>query len=155
MSSEEHVERIASLAGERHLTVATAESLTSGLIATRLGAGPNASDWFRGSVVAYQEPVKFDVLGVPEGPVVTAECAEQMVRGLVKLLGADAGVAVTGVGGPDPEEEEPAGTVYVGVLVGAALTVHRLDLAGEDPERILAETAERSLRYLAEGLAGD
>lgn len=155
MSSTEHVTRIAELAHEQGLTVATAESLTSGLIATRLGAGPSASQWFRGTVVAYQEPVKFDVLGVSEGPVVTAECAEQMVRGVAKLLGADAAVAVTGVGGPDPEEGEDPGTVFIGVLVGDALTVHRLDLAGEDPERILDETAERSLRYLAEGLAGE
>lgn len=155
MSSAEHVERIAELAGKQELTVATAESLTSGLIATKLGAGPSASQWFRGTVVAYQEPVKFDVLGVPEGPVVTAECAEQMVRGVVKLLGADAAVSVTGVGGPDPEEGEEPGTVYVGVLVRDVLVVHRLDLAGDDPERILEETAERSLRYLAEGLAGE
>jgi len=155
MSSDEHVGRIAELAGKQELTVATAESLTSGLIATKLGAGPSASQWFRGTVVAYQEPVKFDVLGVPEGPVVTAECAEQMVRGVVKLLGADAGVSVTGVGGPDPEEGEEPGTVYVGVLVRDVLVVHRLDLAGDDPERILEETAERSLRYLAEGLAGE
>ncbi len=155
MSNAEHVEKIAELAGDQGLTVATAESLTSGLIATRLGAGPSASQWFRGTVVAYQEPVKFDVLGVTEGPVVTAQCAEEMVRGVAKLLGADAAVSVTGVGGPDPEEGEAPGTVYVGVLVGDALTVHRLDLAGDDPERILEETAERSLRYLAEGLAGE
>jgi nicotinamide-nucleotide amidase len=155
MSNAEHVEKIAELAADQGLTVATAESLTSGLIATRLGAGPAASQWFRGTVVAYQEPVKFDVLGVAEGPVVTAQCAEEMVRGVAKLLGADAAVSVTGVGGPDPEEGEEPGTVYVGVLVGDALTVHRLDLAGDDPERILEETAERSLRYLAEGLAGE
>ncbi len=153
MSCEEHVERIARLAQERGIDVAAAESLTSGLIASRLGAGPSASEWFRGSVVAYQEPVKFDVLGVPEGPVVSAGCAEQMARGVVKLLGADAAVAATGVGGPDPSEGEPAGTVYVAVLVGDALTVTRLDLAGDDPDRILGETAERSLRLLADALA--
>lgn len=150
--SQEHVERIAAAAAERGRTVATAESLTSGLIASRLGAGPSASEWFRGGVVAYQEPVKFDVLGVPEGPVVTAECAEQMARGVAKLLGADAAVAVTGVGGPDPDEGEEPGTVFVGIVVGEALTVHRLDLAGSDPDRILHETADRALRLLADGL---
>lgn len=151
--SQEHVEKIAAAATRQGRTVATAESLTSGLIASRLGAGPQASEWFRGGVVAYQEPVKFDVLGVPEGPVVTAECAEQMARGVARLLGADAAVAVTGVGGPDPEEGEEPGTVYVGVVAGEDLTVHRFDLAGDDPERILHETADRALRLLAEGLA--
>lgn len=151
--SQHHVREIAERAAARGMSVVTAESLTSGLIASRLGAGPDASTWFRGGVVAYQEPVKFDVLHVPEGPVVTAECAEQMARGAAALLGADAAVSATGVGGPDPSEGEEPGTVYVGVLVGDELTVHRLDLAGEDPDRILHETAERSLRLLAEGLA--
>lgn len=150
--SQEHVERIARLAGERGLDVAAAESLTSGLLSSRLGAGPDASDWFRGAVVAYQEPVKFEVLGVPEGPVVTAECAEQMARGVAELLGASVAVSVTGVGGPDPSEGEPPGTVYVGVLVDDDLTVHRLDLAGDDPDRILHVTADEALRVLAEAL---
>lgn len=151
--SQEHVQKIAEHAGSRDLTVATAESLTSGLIASRLGAGPGASTWFRGAVIAYQPQVKQSVLDVPEGPVVTAECAEAMALGAARVLGADAAVAVTGVGGPDPEEGEEPGTVFVAVLVGEALTVHRLDLAGEDPDRILHETADRSLRLLAEGLS--
>ena len=151
--SQEHVERIARLAGERGVDVAAAESLTSGLLSSRLGAGPDASAWFRGAVVAYQEPVKFEVLGVPEGRVVTAECAEQMARGVADLLGASVAVSVTGVGGPDPSEGEPPGTVYVGVLVDDDLTVHRLDLAGNDPDRILHVTADESLRILAEALA--
>jgi len=150
--SQEHVERIARLAGERGLDVAAAESLTSGLLSSRLGAGPDASEWFRGAVVAYQEPVKFEVLGVPEGPVVTAECAEQMARGVADLLGASVAVSVTGVGGPDPSEGESPGTVYVGVLVDDDLTVHRLDLAGDDPDRILHVTADEALRVLAEAL---
>lgn len=151
--SQEHVGRIARLAGERGVDVAAAESLTSGLLSSRLGAGPDASEWFRGAVVAYQEPVKFEVLGVPEGPVVTAECAEQMARGVADLLGTSVAVSVTGVGGPDPSEGEPPGTVYVGVLVDDALTVHRLDLAGDDPDRILHVTADEALRVLAEALA--
>ncbi len=150
--SQEQVERIAAAAAGQQRTVATAESLTSGLIASRLGAGPDASGWFRGGVVAYQEPVKFDVLGVPEGPVVTPECAEHMARGVAKLLGAEAAVSVTGVGGPDPQEGEEPGTVFVGIVVGEELTVHRFDLAGNDPDRILHETADRALRLLAEAL---
>jgi nicotinamide-nucleotide amidase len=150
--SQEHVKTIADQAGHRGITVAVAESLTSGLMASRLGAGPDASTWFRGGLVAYQEPVKFDVLGVPEGPVVTAGCAEQMARGVRDLLGAGAAAAVTGVGGPDPQGEEP-GTAYVGIAVGETVTVHRLDLAGNDPDRILHETADRALRLLSEALA--
>lgn len=152
MSTAEPVDRIARLAADHDLTVAAAESLTSGLIASRLGAGPNASDWFRGSVVAYQEPVKFDVLGVQPGPVVTPECAEGMAQGVGRLLGADVAIAATGVGGPEPSEGKPAGTVYVAVTVRDSTTVRELDLEG-DPEEILEATADHALELLATTLA--
>ena len=149
---KETVERIADLAGEKGLTIAAAESLTSGLIASLLGAGPSASDWFRGSVVAYQESVKFEVLGVREGPVVTAECAEEMARGAARLLAADVAVAATGVGGPDPSEGKPAGTVYVAVTVDGKVTTRELDLDG-DPEEILQDTASHAIDLLLDTLA--
>jgi nicotinamide-nucleotide amidase len=149
---EKTVETLARLAGEQDISVAAAESLTSGLIASRLGAGPDASTWFRGAVVAYQEPVKFDVLGVREGPLVTAECAEQMARGVRRLLGADVAVSVTGVGGPDSSEGEPPGTVYVAVTGAGDTVVRRLDIDGADPERILAETARHALELLVDTL---
>ncbi len=147
------MEQIARLATDHALTVAAAESLTSGLIASRLGAGPDASDWFRGSVVAYQESVKFDVLGVRPGPVVAPECAEDMARGVGRLLGAEVVVAATGVGGPEPSEGKPAGTVYVAVTVRDSTTVHELDLDG-DPEEVLEATADQALELLAGTLAG-
>jgi nicotinamide-nucleotide amidase len=149
---ERAVEQIARLAVDHELTVAAAESLTSGLIASRLGAGPDASAWFRGSVVAYQEPVKFDVLGVRPGPLVAAECAEGMARGVGRLLGADVVVAATGVGGPEPSEGKPPGTVYVAVTVRGSTTVRELDLEG-DPGQILEATADHALDLLATTLA--
>lgn len=152
-SEQETVERVAKLAAEKGLTVAAAESLTSGLIAHRLGAGPNAADWFRGSVVAYQEPVKFEVLGVREGPVVTAECAEQMARGAARLLAADVAVSATGVGGPDPSEGKPAGTVFLAVTADGDASVRELDLSG-DPEEILQDTATHAIELLLDTLDG-
>lgn len=64
-----------------------AESLTSGSIAGRLGAAEAASDWFCGGVVAYASSVKYKVLGVDPGPVVTAPCARQMAQGVCDLTG--------------------------------------------------------------------
>ncbi|HEX5860309.1 MAG TPA: CinA family protein [Nocardioides sp.] len=151
-STEDAVERVAGLAGERDLTVAAAESLTSGLIAQRLGAGPNAADWFRGSVVAYQEPVKFDVLGVREGPVATADAAEEMALGVARLLGADVAVAATGVGGPGPSEGKPAGTVYLAVTVDGQVSARELDLDG-DPGQIIEDTADHALELLLKTLS--
>ena len=152
-SMDETVEKVARLADERGLTIAAAESLTSGLIATRLGAGPNAADWFRGSVVAYQAPVKFEVLDVREGPVVTAECAEGMARGVARLFSADVSVAATGVGGPDPSEGKPAGTVFLAVTVDGRAEVRELALDG-GPDEVLESTAAHALELLLEALTG-
>jgi nicotinamide-nucleotide amidase len=151
---DEMVEQIARRAGERHVHVATAESLTSGAIAMRLGAGPDASSWFTGGVVAYDEQVKFDVLGVPEGPVVTAECAAQMARGARQLLGADLVVAVTGVGGPDPSEGEPAGTVHLAVDDGSEVRHSELRLEPDEPDEVLEGTVRAALEALLEALGG-
>ena len=145
---DRHAETIASLAVRNGFRVGVAESLTCGKLAAQLGAAPDASEWFRGGVVAYAPDVKFDVLGVAPGPVVTAACARQMAAGAAKLLGADATVAVTGVGGPDPEEGEPPGTVYVATWTrGVEGCCERLELDG-DPPQILAATTNRALELL-------
>lgn len=145
------VEEIASLAADHGLTVGVAESLTGGQLAADLAAGPEAGTWFRGGLVAYASEVKFDVLGVAPGPVVTAACARQMAWGVGSLLDADAVVATTGVGGPDPEEGEPPGTVHLAALVRGHDAGVRLDLAG-DPATILEQTRTHALALLRDAI---
>lgn len=142
------VEQISSLAAKHGLTVACAESLTSGAIATELGKGEGASEWFAGGVVAYRPPVKFRVLDVDEGPVMTASCGEQMAVGLGRLFGSDACVAVTGVGGPGHEESEPPGTVFVATCVRDRVSVNRHQFEGDPPE-VLDQTVHAALTQLA------
>ncbi|HEY5155033.1 MAG TPA: competence/damage-inducible protein A, partial [Acidimicrobiales bacterium] len=102
---------------ERGLTLGTAESVTGGLIASRLTDIAGASDVFRGSIVSYASEVKFDVLGVPRGPVVSDDAVIAMAEGACRVLGCDVAVAVTGVAGPDTQEGVPAGTVYLGLCI--------------------------------------
>lgn len=109
--SMEHA--VAGLLIEHGLTLAVAESLTGGLVAARLVNVPGASTWFRGGVVAYASDVKHDLLAVPPGPVVSEETAGAMAAGVRQRLGADVGLGVTGVAGPDPQDGEPPGTVYL------------------------------------------
>jgi len=97
------------------LTVGLAESVTGGLAASRLVNVPGASSWFRGSVVSYASEVKFDVLGVPEGPVVSESAAMAMAEGARRVLGSDVGLSITGVAGPDEQDGRPPGTVFVGL----------------------------------------
>jgi nicotinamide-nucleotide amidase len=104
---------------ERGLTLATAESCTSGMVAERLTAVPGASEVFVGSVVAYSNGVKTRELDVPEELLiqhgaVSAEVAAAMAVGARGRLGADVAVAVTGVAGPTGgTEEKPVGLVYL------------------------------------------
>jgi nicotinamide-nucleotide amidase len=146
-SVDDLVGALAELARDHDYHVGVAESLTSGQIATALGAGPDASTWFRGGVVAYAPEVKFDLLGVTPGPVVTDRCARELAYGALKVLGADAAVAVTGVGGPDPEEGHPPGTVFMTAVVRGEEACERLALEGS-PDEVLAATRRRALEAL-------
>ena len=118
----------------RGLTLGLAESLTGGLIASRLVDVPGASRWFRGGVVAYDAAVKHAVLGVPAGPVVTAAAAGAMAEGARRVLGADVGLGITGVAGPESQEGVAPGTVFVGLALGGGVPVTReLRLPGDRP----------------------
>jgi nicotinamide-nucleotide amidase len=98
-------------------------------------------------VVSYASEVKFDVLGVPEGPVVSADAAEAMALGARRVLGADVGLSVTGVAGPEEQEGQPAGTVFVGVAIGAHVEHAALRLPGDRP-RVRAYSAISALDVL-------
>jgi nicotinamide-nucleotide amidase len=104
------------------LTLGLAESLTGGLASSRLVNVPGASRWFRGSVVSYASQVKFSVLGVPEGPVVSEQAARAMADGARRVLGSDVGLSTTGVAGPDTQDDQPPGTVHVGLARAGHVT---------------------------------
>jgi nicotinamide-nucleotide amidase len=144
--------QVADLARARGRTVAVAESLTGGMVATALAAAEAASEWFRGSLVAYSSEVKHEVLGVPDGPVVSAVAATAMARGARRLLGADVAVAVTGAGGPAAQDGQEPGTVFLAVYDGVDARVQRLDLDGDDPEAVCAAAARSVLEVLVDRL---
>ena len=108
------------------LTLATAESLTGGLIGSRLTDVPGSSRAFRGSVVAYAGDVKRELLGVPEGPVVGEEAVSAMAAGVCRVLGADVSVAVTGVAGPDSQDGQDPGTVWMATCVDGEVEAVRV-----------------------------
>ena len=116
---------------ERGLTLGLAESVTGGLVAGRLTGIPGASEAFRGSVVSYASEVKFDVLGVPEGPVVSAEAAAAMAVGARRVLGADVAMSLTGVAGPTEQDGMPVGTLFVGIAGPAGTVTHQVKLPGQ------------------------
>ena len=120
---------VGSLLLARGATLAVAESLTGGLVGSRLTAVEGASDWFRGSLVVYASQAKREMLGVSEGPVVSESAAIEMAVGAARALGADIGLSLTGVAGPTEQDGQPVGTVWVGLSgAGEAPSAHLLRL---------------------------
>lgn len=148
---QERVQRIATLACDTGRTVAVAESLTAGHLSELLGQGDDAATWYRGAVVAYASEVKFEVLGVTPGPVVTDACAREMAQGVRRLLGAGVGVGITGVGGPDVQEGKPPGTVHLAVSDSRGTRSRELHLDG-DPEDVVTAATIEALRDLSVAL---
>ena len=102
---------------DRKLTLAVAESVTGGLVSGRLTAIAGASDVFCGSIVSYDSEVKFDLLNVTRGPVVSESAAKEMAIGVRKTLGSDIGLALTGVAGPSEQDGVKVGTLCVGLAL--------------------------------------
>lgn len=116
---------------DRGLTFGLAESVTGGLVAGRLTAVPGASEVFRGGVVSYASSVKYEVLGVPEGPVVSEAAAIAMARGAQRVLHCDVALALTGVAGPTEQDGHPVGTLWLAVAIGAEVHTRSLRLPGQ------------------------
>jgi len=120
---------------ERGETLATAESLTGGLVAATIVEIPGVSAVFRGGLVVYATALKHALAGVPEdllkerGPV-DPDVALALAAGARERCLADWGVATTGVAGPDPQDGKPVGLVYIAVAGPAGATVRELRLAG-------------------------
>jgi len=147
---DDDVNALAAIASESSLRIAVAESLTSGTVASAVGAGDDASAWFAGAVVAYQQYVKEHVLGVSAGTdPCSASCAEQLAKGVRSLLDADVAVATTGVGGPEAEGEHPPGTVYLGWATAGGSGSQFLRVHGE-PSDVLDKTTSEAVRLLVE-----
>jgi len=125
--------------------------VTGGLIASRLVNVAGASTWFRGGLVSYASDVKYDLLHVTRGPVVSASAAQEMARGARELLGSDVGLSITGVAGPEEQDGQAPGTVFVGVATGDEVDHVMLRLPG-DRARVRSYGAISALDVLRKAL---
>lgn len=102
---------------DRGWTLGVAESVTGGLIGGRITQVAGSSHIFRGGIISYASDVKFDVLNVDRGPVVSEQAARQMALGAQRVLAADVALAVTGVAGPAEQDGQKVGTLCIGVAM--------------------------------------
>jgi len=137
--------RLLAAAAARGWTLGVAESLTGGLVTASLVSVPGASRVVRGGVVAYATDLKAGLLGVDaellaERGAVDEAVAAQMAAGVRAATGADVGLATTGVAGPEPQDGQAPGVVFVAVSTPVASEVHRLDLDG-DRSQVIGDAA--------------
>jgi nicotinamide-nucleotide amidase len=141
---------VAALLAARHQTLAAAESITCGQVAERLGRVSGVSSWFHGGIIAYNNPFKVELLGVPQTLIdshgaVSAEVAEAMAVGCRTRLRTDLAVSTTGVAGPkDIAPDKPAGLVYVGLAWDGGVSSVRFSWSGSRAE-VQSRTAKLAL----------
>ncbi|MGB4779016.1 nicotinamide-nucleotide amidohydrolase family protein [Microbacterium sp.] len=141
---------LAGICAGHGLTVAAVESLTSGAVASALGKGENAADWFAGGVVAYRMATKLAVLRVRPGTdPSTPECAAQLAAHGRELLAADACVSVTGVGGPDPDNGHAAGEVHLGIATANGVDTQSLQFGGR-PDEVVERSVHAAVTMLCD-----
>ncbi len=139
---------------ERGEQIGSAESLTGGELAALLSAPPGASRTYAGGVVTYATELKRRLLGVTAKHVVSQECAAQMATGARELLGVEWALATTGVAGPERQEDQPAGTVWVAMAGPGVVRTRRLDLAGDRATVRAAACSSALDLWLAEAVDG-
>jgi len=147
--------------GLNHLTLATAESCSGGLLAQRLTAIPGSSRYFLGGAVVYSDALKTAFADVPatliasDGPV-SAAVARALAEGIRVRTGASLGVSITGIAGPGPgepgpDENKPIGLVYIGLASPTSIEVKELNLMG-DRDRIRWWSSQHALEMIRQSL---
>ena len=142
-------EKLFHLLSVNKLSFATAESLTCGLIAAKMGEVPGVSGVYEGGFVTYSPKMKMSALGVSGETIrkygtVSRECAAEMCAGAAERSGADAAVSATGNAGPDASEGKPVGLVYIGVFLNGRVSVKEYRFEGSRPQ-VREAAAERAL----------
>lgn len=150
LDEEELQGTVAELLATKRQSLATAEGVTAGLVAERLGSVPGISAWFRGGIVAYDNRLKVELLAVPQSLIetygaVSAEVAEAMAVGCRTRLGTDLAVSTVGVAGPhDLNADCPVGLVFVGLAWSGGATSTRFSWTGSRDE-VRRRTAKLAL----------
>jgi nicotinamide-nucleotide amidase len=143
--------KIAELVGDRQ--VITAESCTAGRVAEALATAEHAVDFLRGGLVAYQDEIKRNFLGVTAESTISAEAAEEMASGACRTFGADIAVSTTGVAGDEPHDGELPGTVYIAVAVDGDVGARKYRFEGA-PDEVCERARVQALADLRDALTG-
>lgn len=151
------VKNIASLMTQKGLTLSTAESCTGGLISGAITDWPGVSSFFMGSIVAYDNNVKMELLKVPKTILikhgaVSSQTVEAMVKGVCSVLKTDCAISVSGIAGPGgATSEKPLGLVYIGIKICDSIWSYKHIFHG-NRELIRRATVKTSLLHFLNNL---
>jgi len=149
--------RLSELLKNQHLTLAVAESCTGGLLGGSVTSAAGSSSYFRGGIIAYDNGVKRDILGVSADILercgaVSAPVVEAMAVGAAKLFGCDCAMSVSGIAGPGGgTAEKPAGLVFAGVFRRGEALSRRFVFNG-DREAVRGQSVAAAVEFLVEAL---
>jgi PncC family amidohydrolase len=152
-------EKLLEILRSKHLLLATAESCTGGGIGAAITSIAGSSDVYLGGVVSYSNSVKNALLSVPDEVLsnvgaVSSECAESMAKGVLKLVGADVAVSVTGIAGPGGgTEEKPVGLVYFGLATSKGKCYTKRYTFGGDREAVRLSSVKKAIELLIEAVS--
>lgn len=142
MEPEQLAKEISEGADRDGRRIAVVESLTGGLVSSDLAASPGSSEWFRGGVTAYDRTTKHGVLGVPDGPVVAEPAVRAMAEKAAEMFGANLVISISGAGGPDPQDDQPPGTVWFAIVENGSTDAWQRRFPGEPPDILKATRIE-------------
>ena len=151
------LESLHSLCVSKRISVAVAESCTSGLIASKLTLKPGSSAFLKGGIIAYQNGIKIKILGVDEQAIlqyaeVSTEVVKQMAEGVRKSFLADYSIATSGYAGPSGgTKNNPIGTVFIAISSASGVDVERFIFSG-DRQSIVNQASEKAVRLLYDAI---
>ena len=151
------LESLHDLCVSKGISVAVAESCTSGLIASKLTLRPESSTFYKGGIIAYQNDIKIKILGVDEQAIlqyteVSTEVVRQMAEGVRKSFLADYSIATSGYAGPSGgTNNNPIGTVFIAISSVSGVDVERFIFSG-DRQSIVNQASEKAVRLLYDAI---
>lgn len=148
-------EEIVQLLKQHHLTIATAESVTAGMISSFLASVPGASNVLKGGLVAYTNEVKIKLAKVKPETIkkygaVSRNTAHELAYNICRLLKSDIGLSITGNAGPDSMENQPVGMAYLGICLVDQIYIYELHAKSKTRNDIRIEFTHMAYQHLIE-----
>jgi len=151
------LESLHDLCVSKGISVAVAESCTSGLIASKLTLKSGSSAFFKGGIIAYQNDIKIKILGVDQQTIlqyteVSTEVVKQMAEGVRKSFLADYSIATSGYAGPSGgTNNNPIGTIFIAISSASGVDVERFVFSG-DRQSIVNQSSEKAVSLLYDSI---